>query len=49
MGLKIEFKMSFLMVLAKNWRFAPNFARLASLAGLFASLTILSTRVLWYR
>ena len=31
----------FLKVLAKNWRFAPNFARLTLLAGLFASLTIL--------
>ena len=38
----------FLNILAKNWRFAPNFARLASLAGLFASLTIWPLTMFWY-
>ena len=31
-------------VLAKNWRFAPKFARLTSLAGLFTSLAIQPNR-----
>ena len=47
-GLEIVIDRLILKILAKNWRFTLNFARLSSLAGLFASLTIIwPTRVLW--